>query len=358
MPEQMATTVGPYGHCARCGITATIQARAEKLCGQCFVAYVKTKVIKKMETFRVRNSGAGERRRLLLPMSFGVSSSVLLHVLDQHIERQINRTGRPGFDLHVLHLLDGQAANVQAKLDGLRNRYPRYDYSFASYAQDDNAKAADIEPASASNPVPDALPSATSRADMIQIQRSKRIAEEARLLGCESVLWGHTTTALAERVLAESAKGRGSALPYVIHDGPSPFAVNFMYPLRDLLRKEIQSFCKMTDPPLSDLYHEPDLKRVQVSSKGTTIDSLMKDYFTSAEKSFPSIVANVVRTSGKLTTRESIGERRCRICSVPVELERTDLAAWAGNQSISTPSDASRPSDQTCYGCNRSFPEL
>ncbi|RAL68532.1 hypothetical protein DID88_007259 [Monilinia fructigena] len=53
--------------------------------------------------------------------------------------------------------------------------------------------------------------------------------------------------------------------------------------------------------PLPDLvvYQEPP-SHISASSKSTTIDDLMAQYFESVEENFPSIVANVVRTSSKL----------------------------------------------------------
>lgn len=71
-----------------------------------------------------------------------------------------------------------------------------------------------------------ALPSPTSRMDLLSILRTRLIVEVAKSRGCEAVLWGDTTTKLAEKTLAETAKGRGFSLPWVMRDGESPYGTS------------------------------------------------------------------------------------------------------------------------------------
>lgn len=116
--------------CRRCNaLEAALTVRAEPLCRECFAKYVHTKVVKRMEAFRTRHVGAGQERKLLLPMSFGVSSVTLLHILDKHLETQRQKTGRTGFSIHVLHVRSIGTKDFSKQMEALKKRYPDHEYS-------------------------------------------------------------------------------------------------------------------------------------------------------------------------------------------------------------------------------------
>ncbi|KAH9828152.1 cytoplasmic tRNA 2-thiolation protein 2-like [Teratosphaeria destructans] len=163
------------------------------------------------------------------------------------------------------------------------------------------------------------LDSATSREDATIVLLRKLVVAKAKELNCEAILWGDSTTKLAERTLSETAKGRGSSLPWTVADGESLHGVPFYYPVRDLLTKELISFAALVDPPISDLLATVEVKPI-VSTKNTTIDQLMKQYFESVEQEYPSIVANVVKTSGKLKAQILAEvEMQCEMCDIPLD---------------------------------------
>ncbi|KAI4124467.1 MAG: hypothetical protein LQ338_004785 [Usnochroma carphineum] len=128
---------------------------------------------------------------------------------------------------------------------------------------------------------------------MIGILRSRLITSLAKELRCSSILYGDSTTRLAERTLSATAKGRGAAIPGLTSDGQSPHGIKIVYPMRELLRKEIAAYATMTDPPLTPLILEDRSRGTVASSKNSTIEELMGQYFESVEQNYPSIVANV-----------------------------------------------------------------
>lgn len=329
-----------------------------------------------MESFRVRNSAPDRQRKILLPISFGVSSVTLLHILDHHLKTQKTKTGRTGFALVVLFIdsssINKSAVDIEA-LNTVQARYPNHQYSVIPL---ENIFRATLE-----NPLLDLLPdikndtkipveeqlvklvhsltSTTARADTISILRTRLIVEEARRLGCEGILWGDSTTRLAERILAETAKGRGFSLPWQIADGESPFGITTNYPLRDLLKKELVSYVSLSEPSLLPLVHEspPGATQALMSSKNTTIEDLMKQYFESVEENFPSIVANVVRTTSKLEAGlGSASNSRCVLCNMPVSENRFGIHGWGGDQQDCVESSSSKREQNLCYGCTRSIP--
>jgi cytoplasmic tRNA 2-thiolation protein 2 len=322
------------------------------------------------------NFGAEQQRRVLVPLSFGVSSVTLLHILDLHLKTQQSKTGRTGFAISAIYIEDPEQ-DLQAGelLDKARQQYP--DHEYASLPLHDVFRLVPDD-ASIRNLVPqtelkgdsspqeqftlliNSLTSATARADVLSTLRTRLIVEHAKLTGCESILWGESTTRLAQRTLAETAKGRGFSLPWQVSDGESPFGMNFHYPLRDVLKKELVSYMNMAESGLAGLVHETSsgVTMASMSSKNTTIDDLMKQYFESVEENFPSIVANVVRTTSKLEVRPSAtSDPRCSLCSMPVPGGQFGIHGWGGDQQDGDDFASTDIKRNICYGCTRSMPK-
>lgn len=215
------------------------------------------------------------------------------------------------------------------------------------------------------------LPSATSRTDILRLFVRHILLDEAIKQDYSSLLLGHTTTALAEMTLAEVAKGRGSAIPWLITDGYFPVSttingqnkpqstratISVCYPMRDVFRKEVLLYIQSAHPLLMKLSpeaHKSDRSRgAVVSYKNISIDEVMTRYFVEVEESYPSIVTNVVRTSTKLTRNtEEDGGNVCGLCGL--DLDESSDKRWRGeigdNHGTMTAS-----STALCYGCERS----
>ncbi|KAI9713107.1 MAG: cytoplasmic tRNA 2-thiolation protein 2 [Bogoriella megaspora] len=324
-----------------------------------------------MEIFRVRHSTPGEKRLLLVPMSFGVSSILLLHVLNEHLNSQKRRTGRTGYDLRVVHVNTStveHALDQMQRLADLKARYPSWQYSILDFR--DVVHLPDLDgliPKRPENDRPDtsdleklliSLPSATCRSDAISILRTRLLVNSAKLQGCECILWGDSTTRLAERTLAETAQGRGFSIPWQVSDGPTPFGVSFHFPMRDLLKKEISAFTEILEPPLTPLIERTKIEVIP-TAKNTTIDQLMTQYFESVEENYPSIVANVVRTTSRLEAPTiQDGAYKCRFCQMPIDEESLSAKAWGGyqEQPLFLDSDKNAGRNDFCYGCSRTMP--
>jgi cytoplasmic tRNA 2-thiolation protein 2 len=378
--------------CKRCGENpATHRIRSEQVCKcvcpkwlqhfmltdnrNCFSRYVATKAVKRMETYRVRGS-TKVARKLLLPLSFGPSSASLLHILNHHLQGQYDRMNRAAYVLYIVHVdLYVDAADREtsaALLEKYKSRYPRHTYSSigleeALYLDNIDWDSLEIpQPPSTGSQKPGterlqdlirSIPSATSRADIVSTLLTRLLVEVAKGINCESILFGDSTTRLAEKTLTETAKGRGFSLPWKVSDGTSPYGIGFNYPLRDLLKQELASFSSLITPPLTDLiiYQEPS-SHISASSKLTTIDDLMAQYFESVEENYPSIVANVVRTSSKLKPLVSDDTTACRLCGLPVAEGTNGIFGWGGDQnSDSRPVRENEYHGILCYGCSRSI---
>ena len=342
----MANTESPL--CVRCtALPSTHMIRNERLCTDCFLKYISTKVIKRMEAARVRGSYDEKPRRLLLALSGGSSSVSLLHILDAHISGQVKKSARPRYELLVVHVkLEG---GQEVDIERLRRRFPRHVFEVVLPEQSNVA----LSTSKAETKIPlQSLTSPTSRADLASITLRNTLLSHASRRVCAGILIAQSTTSLAESILSATAKGRGSSLPWLASDNEdpeaSPYGVAVYYPMRDVLRKELLQFVRVS--ALEDcIVQESEVRVGTVNSKDKTIDDLMRGYFASVEEGFPSVVANVVRTCGKL--QPPIGmERweRCHLCKLPFEEEGNAGGAL----------DTRRAGEDgglgMCYGCRQS----
>lgn len=162
-----------------------------------------------------------------------------------------------------------------------------------------------------------------------------------------TILYSSTTTALSEKILSETSKGRGSSLRWTVADGDSPLGVQVYFPLREVLRKEIRSYIEFVaegdEPRLQGMVLDEggsngDASTPPTMMKNSTIDDLTRQYFASIEADYPSIVANVVRTTGKLQARTLAEvEAHCELCGLPLEGGRAPERS------------------RLCYGCIRTM---
>ncbi|KAJ4378621.1 Cytoplasmic tRNA 2-thiolation protein 2, partial [Neurospora sp. IMI 360204] len=258
----------------------------------------------------------------------------------------------------------------------------------------------------------DNLPSTTSRTDLLRVFTRHLLIAEARKSQCHALLLGSSTTALAELTLSETAKGRGFSLPWQINDGvlgvpsfspnsssskPDETGILIYHPLRDALRKELVTFTKLSGEPtpIADLLPETDLTTTAavVSHKDLSIEEVMVRYFADVEENYPSIVANVARTTGKLmrlfggggagggagvngdegegasrVNGEDDGsdeevdddERLCGLCSMPLdefgdERWKGELGEYNYRDVVVGGEGEKKTKQRVCYGCERSI---
>lgn len=337
-----------------------------------------TKVSKRLEANKVRSAYNETPRRLLIPLSLGVSSLALLHILDQHVRAQLEKSSRTPYTLHVLfvdesHFLT-QPVTYTSEVEKLKQRFPLHVFSIASLDEVYDYEIPDLDEIIMAGKLSDethlqsqkerltamlsSLSSATSRLDIINTLRRRLLMAFAQRHDCSGILFGDSTTRLAERTLSETAKGRGASLPWLTADGTLD-GLQINYPMRDLLKREIIQYLGFIEPSLALLaVNAETVQDAPVSSKDTTIDGLMSQYFASVEQNYPSIVANVVRTSGRLAASADLHRSTsCHMCGLPFE---SSSEAWAGDQGslpLSANGDEARlnGSRTLCYGCTRSI---
>ncbi|OTA60363.1 hypothetical protein K449DRAFT_352739 [Hypoxylon sp. EC38] len=218
-----------------------------------------------------------------------------------------------------------------------------------------NPTPTELSPAQQLSDIFHRLPSATSRADVRRLLTRHLLIATAVDRKCDALLLGHSTTSLAELTLSETAKGRGFSLPWLVNDGavrvpdsltlaqaqaqaqaqaadsdsnantPAAAArgpgketgagavaaasLPVYSPLRELFRKELVLYLSRVSPALLDILAPTEAAGITknggavVSHRDLSIDDVLARYFGEVEASYPSVVANVVRTTGKLLRR-------------------------------------------------------
>ncbi len=390
-------------------------------------------------------SNKAQARRYVLGLSLGPSSTVLLHLLNENVEFQVARGRKPPFELVVVHVdssclysssssfSSSAPSQVDALLAKLREEYPRFTFQTVPLAAvlDINTidwSALPTRPnrtlASKEDQLRDffnRLPTVASRTDLLRLFTRHLLVDSVRSSESQALLLGHSTTALAELTLSETAKGRGFSLPWMINDGPfsvleypstdsagssdstpggqedketgkndsnpppgppetspdlRPKSILIYHPLRDILRKELVTYTTLVTS-LADLItpstsssptpsnNNPSQTQTQtpaiVSHKDLSIEEVMTRYFADVEENYPSVVANVARTTGKLvrlfTSPEGNGaDARCGVCGMPVDEQGDER--WRGELGIVTDDEVvqegGKRKGRICYGCERS----
>ncbi|KAL1874289.1 Cytoplasmic tRNA 2-thiolation protein 2 [Diaporthe australafricana] len=388
--------------CRRCNENETTHTiRSEPTCGPCYRRYVQMKAVKRLEVAsKDLRAAPTQTKRVLVGLSFGVSSSSLVEILDESIKNQLKKRPTGAYEPVVVHVdteMKDQTSSLpsetQKLLDKFSERYSRFtfrriplttvldldtiDWSalpIAPSSGEDGKKA----PEEQLHDFFARLPSTTSMADIMRLFVRHVLISAALNEGCHALFLGCSTTALAALTLGETAKGRGFTLPWMTNDGPQPihaFAARLpndagpdiaadtagrevaklpiYYPLREVFRNELIAYTDLVSPPLTELAMSSDAMRpgsAVVSHKDVSIDDVMARYFDEVEASYPSIVANVVRTTAKL---ERLGEDgddiSCGLCGMGLDEQGDER--WKGEIGEADAGEYGR----LCYGCQRAM---
>ena len=322
-----------------------------------------------MEKYRLRNSPKDRRRKLLLPLSYGVSSLTLLHIINAQLERQ-RSSGRKitAFDLHVL-AIDPSSVNRVIKADASRiervkEAYPEHECTeipLSSIFQYDKEIGNVMKEHTGGDFADDesktdeerlqlfrsSITTPTSRSDFDELLLRRLIVSFSKAQGCEGILWGDSDSRLAAKTLAHVSKGRGFSLPWTVSDGMSPWDIYFSFPLRDLFKAELEQYAGFTVAELRSKVGVENPVVENMSSRVMSIDDLLTDYVETQGEKYPGIMANIVRTVDKLQTSTSDASLLCTCCGMPMNRglnpETQGLSLRNGANGL------------ICYGCARSL---
>lgn len=336
---------------------AALNIRNRRLCAACFSYYVHSKILKRMESYRFKNSSGNQKHRVFLPLSGGTSSLVLLQVLDAQLHKQIANRNRTSYDIVVARVVlpeDHDSTAIKNDYEDLKQRFSTHNFlpllSMHEVLRLDSNIDRDLKHLGIVRREDESdgdfflrilscTTSATTRSDLQSILLKRLLVATARDQKCTSVLWGHSDTRLAALALADVAKGRGGSVSSTIADGQSMHGINFSYPVRDLFKAELQAYAQVASEYCLERGVDNDAPAQQPASiRTTSIDNLLNTYITSQSEKYQSIVANVVRTASKLEVkRPNDIAVSCPVCIMPIVEATGILTSYSG----------------LCYGCER-----
>ncbi|PYH90432.1 hypothetical protein BO71DRAFT_75684 [Aspergillus ellipticus CBS 707.79] len=351
--------------------------RSRRVCQECYVRFVAFKAFKRMENYRLRKGMPKTGPcKLLLPLSYGVSSTVLLHMLHKQIEvLQSKSHGPAGFEILVLVVDPSTIAPLplpEYGFDRIQETFPRCSFTqlpfhsileldpdvhqiMSEYAgegfADDTSNSDEERLASFRT----SISTATSKSDVDRILLNRFIVAFAKKMECRGIVWGDSDSKLAAKTLANVAKGRGSAVTWQVCDGMSPFGLEYNFPLRDLFTAEVRTYAGLF-PELAGIIAHDAPPSENVLTKNLSIDELMIRYVSTQGEKYPGVMLNVTRTASKLQSSgaSSVGPQ-CSFCGsfMPTTNVATSTNSADGDEQL----NKNLP-PQFCYACARSRPDL
>ncbi|KAI1816218.1 hypothetical protein GGS20DRAFT_539378 [Poronia punctata] len=389
--------------CIRCKEnTAVLDLRSDAVCQQCYSTFIASKVIKRLEVLQRETRGnrlPTQPQRYLVALSRGPSSTTLLHILNENVRKQKERGMRVKFEIVVVHIISEEAGVEADEEEKLKSYFPDliiHNSPLSHLLSTSSSSSSSSSPSETTQVVDWSslglgsgsgsdslllssllgnLPSASARADVTRLLTRHAILAAATRHNCDVILLGYNTTSLAELTLTETAKGRGFGIPWLVNDGlvPVPHDNNknknkmipVYSPLREIFRKEILTYISITTTTttttngkklLADLFPtapKSTAAAAVVSHRDLSLDDVVGRFFVDVEASYPSVVANVVRTTGKLERGEHDGHW-CGLCGS--RLDSFGDERWKGEiGEVEENGGRERKGDNLlCYGCERS----
>lgn len=381
-------TVEPV--CERCREeSAIVTTRKEKFCRKCFQKFVSAKqrrqmmsdpyfqdIFKVMYQDKVRTAEEAalqnSRSNILVPLSFGSSSLVMLDILNDTLtEQKDSQRGKTGFQIDVLICF--REAEEELKLRQLINElsntrfasnkeklffhfihtdsfYDRSDDELKTIILDNEdftsmAINGSNEPSkkySVSKLLAQCV-DRSSREDLLSFIKRHLIKKFAYKNGHKVILWGNSMTKLADETISLVVKGRGAQIAAHLDSSQldSDYQNKFknLYPMRDILLSEIDAYCCVTglDKYLNGYTAQQTLLIEKIPNdenrnkslliKNMTINELARKYFDDIEGDYSNVISTVVRTADKLmeprsSNTSSVG---CLICLANIT---TDGSSW------------------------------
>ncbi|KAL2830003.1 hypothetical protein BDW59DRAFT_29356 [Aspergillus cavernicola] len=351
---------------------AILTIRRRRLCRNCYIRFVSYKVLRRTERYRFRKGIPKTGPcKLLLPLSYGLCSSVLLHMVHEQMEQLSKPHSPPGFDLHVLIIepssISPSSPSHDRAFESLKQRFPLASFTqlplhsifelvpnlqhiLPNYAGQALADDTSRSPKERLDAFRATITSATSIADVDFILLNRLVIAFAKSIDCLGILWGDSDDRLAAKTLANVATGRGSSLTWQVSDGMSPFELEFSFPLRDLFTAELQNYAILFSE-LTDIIVPDTPLSENVLTKNLSIDQLMMRYVSSQGEKYPGVMSNVTRTANKLqASRMSTDGSKCALCATFI----------CNSEGVLNPTRSTNdsPSHQFCYACDRSRPGL
>lgn len=291
------------------------------------------------DRYKVKFGDSVAQEKVILPLSLGKSSLVLLDVLVGLFDEQTrNPRAKLGFEIVVVHVDD---SNVTRYRNGAKDLIRALEEHYDTQRYPISFKVVDIQsfmhrgarakvrllPDFASSKssldhdgstieqIFEGCPNRASREDLLRIIIADLINKYAASMGASSILWGHGMSTLASEVIALTVKGRGSEIHTQLTDGVQIMLgrdIDIVHPLRDCSEGEIDKYITMKQ--LERFIHLPVDEQEKMMNKQKTIPEVITNYYRYVDGADDNIVSTVVKTGAKLDEPRSFNGKLCTVC--------------------------------------------
>lgn len=378
--------------CQRCKEqSAVLVSRKENFCAKCFIFFMRGKQRKQMfdDRYKVKYGAVAERlgvQKALLALSFGVSSLVLFDMIASLLQEQnITHKGKQGFELVVVYLKeDGESRSEQFQL--LASKYFPVSIKYVEvdlelYPVTSRMKLAvspefdvvadpRVNSAESISQLLENVSSRSLKADLLGLIYEEIFNATAVQEQCQTLLYGHSMTRLANEVIALTVKGRGLRIHEAVADRTQSYSgteVHVIFPLRDILFAEVKAVLKISEG-LSE-YAVIQAAQGKKLAKNMTVHDLTTQYFDGLDATgYASTASTVVKTAEKLGGPKNEATAVCRVCGASIHhdprtwlrnitvnaaapLETDEERAYAQEYLVFVPEKVTGTDLTACYGC-------
>ncbi|RCK59116.1 Cytoplasmic tRNA 2-thiolation protein 2 [Candida viswanathii] len=349
--------------CPKCKTqNAVVHARGEDFCGDCYIFYFRGKLRKQIneERYKVKFGKSLEiygTQKVLLALSGGESSIVLLDIIGALLEGQNKQhRGKQGFELVLVNLDESELDSLNKKLPDvlpkLLERYSPVNITFKvlslnSYVDESTLHKISLTPeftalSKSVDPHKTTLiellkkcPNKSSAEDLLTIVYESLILRVAAEEGCQTILYGHCMTRLANEIIALTVKGRGSVIHKAIADHIEVVDskdIKVMFPLREILHAEIAAYVKLAE--LQEFVVGSTIEKSKIN-RNLTIRDLTTNYFKQLDATgYASTASTVVKTGEKLGAPKGELLGHCQVCGADIH---QDPSTWLRTITVNDP---------------------
>ena len=371
--------------CQRClEQPAIIKTRKEIFCKECFSKFIllkqrrtlisdKDKYLEPIMkvTYKTPNDD-----KILLALSFGKSSLIVLQNLIEYLNNQYNQQKKTGFILETLTIVENKEEyqNVKTIISNLVN-LPEFkilftpsikfhivnindcinnSHSFKNFTLDTLTSKTIVEDISTKQEnltlesiLLDAFgtqyKTLSSKEDFKTVAINNVIKQVYKKLGYKALIYGSSMSKLATDIVKNVVIGRGEIIARELD--------NIFYPLTDVFYSEVEAYYDLiinnndillfpneSSNSNSILINNPIIKSQDTNRKNKTISDITMDYFNTIEGDYANVISTVVKTGLKLKDihADEASFSTCNLCNTKISANKNP-SEWINNITVMNP---------------------
>lgn len=371
--------------CQRClEQPAIIKTRKEIFCKECFSKFIllkqrrtlisdKDKYLEPIMkvTYKTPNDD-----KILLALSFGKSSLIVLQNLIEYLNNQYSQQKKTGFILETLTIVENneEYQKVKTIISNLLNLSEfkilfnpsikfhivnindciNNSHSFKNFTLDTLTSKTIVEDISCKQETltlesilleafGTQYKTLSSKEDFKTVAINNVIKQVYKKVGYKALIYGSSMSKLATDIVKNVVTGRGEIIARELD--------NIFYPLTDVFYSEVEAYYDLiinnndillfpneSSNSNSILINNPTIKSQGTNRKNKTISDITMEYFNTIEGDYANVISTVVKTGLKLKDIHADGASftTCNICNTKISANKNP-SEWINNITVMHP---------------------